>query len=178
MPRSPLFSVGSDLGLSQMISLGLDNNTYTSIRSQNHTCFHSTKSYVHICTFINCSNFKKHIRSEHPPSSIYLDLKSFHPPWNSSVSQVVTRQGAPGLFSQMRQSEQIGEMFGSRMAAMDLVASRRRVHHRDAVGSSVATYGRNMGKKGRNTLEIYKFCCKAVTLALRCFFDSEILSGK
>eukprot|EP00435_Cladocopium_sp_Y103_P014282 s270_g3.t1 len=34
---------------------------------------------------------------------------------------VVTKQGAPGLFSQMRQSELIGEMFGSRMAAMDLV---------------------------------------------------------
>lgn len=37
---------------------------------------------------------------------------------------VVTQQGAPGLFSQMRQSELIGEMFGSRMAAMDLVEYR------------------------------------------------------
>ncbi|CAE7799894.1 unnamed protein product [Symbiodinium sp. CCMP2592] len=48
----------------------------------------------------------------------FLEGILFHFPYLTGF--IVVLQGAPGLFSQMKKSDEIGEMFGTRMAAMDI----------------------------------------------------------
>lgn len=40
------------------------------------------------------------------------------------TAEVATYPGRPGLFSQLRKSEEIGDRFGSRMASIDLLDAR------------------------------------------------------
>ncbi|CAK9003227.1 unnamed protein product [Durusdinium trenchii] len=47
-----------------------------------------------------------------------IEAMLFHFPYHTGF--VVTRSGSPGLWTQMRQSEAIGDKFGSRMASLDL----------------------------------------------------------